>query len=70
MSENDAISFHVGVRVVAGCRAEFRLWFDFRDDQGVNMRCNRDLSKDEGRRLENLVTNFIGNITDVIFRVQ
>jgi hypothetical protein len=70
MSYDDAIRFHVGISVAAGSIEEFRLSFDFRDDQGVNMRCSRDLSEDETRRLENLVVNFIDSIANVILKVH
>jgi hypothetical protein len=34
------------------------------------MRCNGDLSEQEGQRFRNLVTNFVNSIADVILKVQ
>jgi hypothetical protein len=67
------VHFLVTVRVTAPGQEEFTLTFAFSGsgpDQDVMIRCSRDLSDSDGERLENLVTNFVGDIADVIFKVQ
>ena len=69
MLDDDEIRFHVGVRVDVPGEEEFSLFFDW-EDEDVIIRCSRVLSEGEGQRLENLATNFVGNIAEVIFKVQ
>jgi hypothetical protein len=78
MEEHDAMTatrqvrFRVDVRVALDDGEDFRLSFDFTDDadEGVGVRCSRDLSGDDAQRLEKLATDFVGNIAAIIFKMQ
>jgi hypothetical protein len=65
------IRFRVKVKAAVPYRDEFHLTFDFSDEtKPVTIWCSRDLSGVDTQRLENLATNFVGNIAEVVFRVQ
>ena len=68
----DEVKFHVEVKVLAAGSENFRLSFDFGEDpnQGVAVRCSRNLSETDAQRLENLATNFVANIADIIVKLQ
>ena len=68
----DEVKFHVEVKVLAAGSENFQLSFEFGEDpnQGVAVRCSRNLSETDAQRLENLATNFVGNIADIIVKLQ
>jgi hypothetical protein len=71
MPASNDVRFQVGVKVTGYTAEDFLLTFDFSGDPGdVEVWCNHDLSGLDGQQLENLATNFVGNIAKVIFNVQ
>jgi hypothetical protein len=67
----DDVKFEVRVKVQVAGQDDFRINFNFTDEsQPVYIRSNRTLIGDQSQRLENLATNFVGKIAEIIFNVQ
>jgi len=66
------VRFHIDVRVSVVDRPDYRLSFDFTGESGsdVLIRSSRPTSEADDQRLEKLATDFVGNIAEVIFKVQ
>jgi hypothetical protein len=67
----DDVKFEVAVRVQVAGQDDFNIIFKFTDaSEPVYIRSSRELIGEQGRRLQNLATNFVGNIAEIIFNVQ
>jgi hypothetical protein len=67
----DGVKFQVMVNVQVTGQDDFNITFNFTDEsEPVYIRSSRTLVGDQGKRLENLATNFVGHIAEIIFNVQ
>jgi hypothetical protein len=66
------VRFQVYVKVETEGNEDFKAAFEFsgEPEEGVLLRCDRDLSETDEHRLENLAVQFVANVAEIVFEVQ